>query len=93
MSEKIRVHIFVSGRVQGVSFRYFTRRKARKLGITGWVCNLPDGRVEAVFESEKEKVEQMLEWAKENPFFARVEEIDVQWQEYQGEFQDFKIRY
>lgn len=89
--EKVRVHILISGRVQGVFFRDNTRKQAQKMGVFGWVRNLEDNRVEAVFESEKEKVEKILEWAKKGPMFARVDNIDIQWQEYKNEFQNFEI--
>lgn len=93
MNEKVRAHIFVSGRVQGIFFRDNTRKRAEELGVYGWVRNLPDGRVEAVFEGEKEKVEQMIEWSKRGPPFANVDGVDVEWKEYKGEFEDFEIRY
>lgn len=93
MNQKARVHIFVSGRVQGIFFRENTKKKAQKLGVTGWVQNLVDGRVEAVFEGEKEKVEEMIKWAKRGPIWAKVNSIEVEWQEYKGEFDDFEIKY
>ncbi|MDI6592006.1 MAG: acylphosphatase [Patescibacteria group bacterium] len=93
MNGKARVHIYVSGRVQGVFFRQNTQEKAKILGITGWVRNLADGRVEAVFEGEKEKVQDLIEWAKRGPIGAKVTELKIEWQEYQGEFKDFEIRY
>jgi len=90
---KVRAHVFVSGRVQGVFFRSETRYHARNRGVTGWVRNLPDGRVEAVFEGEKEDVEQMIEFCKRGPLGARVAGVEVKWERYKGEFRDFKIRY
>jgi len=93
MSQKARAHIFISGRVQGVFFRQNTRKKARELGISGWVKNLPDGRVEAVFEGPKEKVEEMIEWARQGSIIAQVDGIEVFWEEYKGEFNDFVIKY
>ncbi|MBZ9572474.1 acylphosphatase [Patescibacteria group bacterium] len=93
MNEKARAHILVSGKVQGVFFRENTRQKAEKLGVSGWVKNLTDRRVEAVFEGEKEKVEGMVEWAKKGPIWAKVNDINVEWEEYQGEFENFTIRY
>lgn len=93
MPEKIRAHIFVSGRVQGVFFRQNTQKKAKDLGLTGWVRNLPDGRVEAVFEGPKEKVEEMIEWTRKSPMISRVDNIDISWEEYQAEFNDFEIKY
>lgn len=92
-NKKVRAHIFVSGKVHGVFFRAHTAERARELGITGWVRNWPDGRVEAVFEGEKEKVKEMVEWTKKGPPVARVNNIDIEWQEYQGEFENFEIRY
>lgn len=93
MGEKVKVHIFISGRVQGVFFRDNTYKKAEELGVSGWVRNTPDGRVEAVFEGEKEKVESLIKWAKKGPLIAKVNGIDVEWQEYKGEFKDFDIRF
>ena len=91
--EKIRAHIFVSGKVQGVFYRENTRKKAEKLGVTGWVKNLRDGRVEAVFEGDKKKVEEMVNWARKGPIWAKVEALDVIWEDYRGEFNGFEIRY
>lgn len=65
---------------------------ARDLGVTGWVRNLPDGRVEAVLEGEEESVKKVIEWARRGPPLARVEEVKVVWEEYKGEFNDFYIR-
>lgn len=90
---KVRAHIFVSGRVQGVLFRDGTRRKAKSLGIAGWVRNLPDGRVEAVFEGEKDKVEKIIDWVRKGPILAKVDNLELEWQEYKGEFNDFEIKY
>jgi len=93
MLGKVRTHIFVSGRVQGVFFRENTKKRARKLGITGWVRNLPDGRVEAVFEGEKSKVEELINQTKKGPLIARVDGVEVILEEYKGEFNNFEIRY
>jgi acylphosphatase len=93
MTEKGRVHIFVSGRVQGVFFRENTRRLAKSLGIKGWVRNLADGRVKAVFEGEKESLQKMVDWAKKGPALARVNGVEISWEKYQAEFIDFEIRY
>jgi acylphosphatase len=91
--EKVRVHIFVTGRVQGVFFRDSTRRRAKKLGIKGWVKNLPSGQVEAIFEGDKDKVEEMVNWAKTGPILAKVEYVEAVWEEYKGEFDDFVIKF
>jgi acylphosphatase len=87
---KIRVRMFVSGRVQGVFFRSETRNRAKELGITGWVRNLEDGRVEAVFEGEKDKIEKIIEWVKRGPILARVEKVEVIFEKYKGEFKAFE---
>jgi len=93
MAEKIKAHILVSGIVQGVFFRAETQRKARQLGLTGWVKNLDDSRVEAVFEGEKNKVEQMIEWAKKGPSGAFVAHLELKWEKSQDEFNSFEVRY
>ena len=87
-----RVHVFVSGRVQGVFFRVETRHEARKRNITGWVKNTFDGKVEAIFEGPTEEVEALVEFCRKGPPGARVAGVDVQWQEYIGEFTGFNIR-
>lgn len=89
---KVRAHIFLKGRVQGVFFRTTTRREAMKENVTGWVRNTTDGRVEAIFEGNKENVENLINFCRHGPTGAKVTKIDVQWEEYRGEFQDFKIR-
>lgn len=93
MLDKVRFHIFISGRVQGVFFRENLKKRAQKSRVTGWVRNLPDGRVEAVFEGDKEKVEKLIDWAKKGPIFAKVENVEIISEDYQGEFSDFEIRY
>ena len=89
---KVRAHIFVSGRVQGVFFRVETRYEAMKRNVAGWVRNTSGGRVEAIFEGEREDVEKLIEFCESGPPGARVTKIDVQWKEYTGEFKSFKIR-
>ena len=90
---KIRIHAFVSGVVQGVFFRTTTRRVAKILGIKGWVKNLPDGRVEDVAEGENENIDKLIEFLKQGPSTARVDNLDVKPEDYSGEFEDFTIRY
>jgi acylphosphatase len=90
---KVRAHVFVSGMVQGVFFRSETQYEAKKRGVKGWVRNLPDGRVEAVFEGEEEKVNELINFCKHGPPGARVTSVDVMWENYTGEFKDFEIRY
>jgi acylphosphatase len=89
---KARAHIVISGRVQGVSFRYYTMQEAQTLNIVGWVRNLWDGRVEAVFEGEQEAVDRMLAWSRHGPPSAQVEEVKVTPGEPTGEFESFRIR-
>jgi len=93
MPQKARVNIFVSGLVQGVFFRSETKNRAEEFGLFGWVRNLTDGRVEILAEGDKEKLEKLVEWAKKGPEIAGVDGFQVEWQEYKGEFKDFKIRY
>jgi acylphosphatase len=90
---KARCHVFISGRVQGVFFRQNTFERARTLGLSGWVRNTEDGKVEAVFEGEKENIEKILEWAKRGPPLAKVEKVEVEWEEFKGEFDNFEIKY
>ncbi|MEM2394095.1 MAG: acylphosphatase [Candidatus Bathyarchaeia archaeon] len=90
---KVRAHVLVSGRVQGVFFRAETRREAKKRGVKGWVRNTLDGKVEAVFEGEEDAVKELIEFCKLGPPGARVTKIDVKWETYTGEFRDFEIRY
>lgn len=89
----IRAHIFVEGRVQGVFYRAWTRENASKLGLTGWVKNLADGRVEAVFEGEKKKVEEMVKKCQEGSRAAKPTHVDVNMEEATGEFEGFEIKY
>lgn len=90
---KIRCHVFVSGLVQGVFFRSTTEEMATLLGLKGWVKNTKDGKVELLIEGEKEKIEEMIKWLHKGPPLARVEKVDIEWQEFKGEFNEFKIRY
>jgi len=90
---KARAHVFVNGIVQGVFFRSETRRHADRYGVKGWVRNLPDRRVEAVFEGEKEDVRSLVGFCKHGPSGAKVTGVDVTWETYTGEFDGFKIRY
>ena len=88
-----RAHVFVSGKVQGVYFRATTREEARERGVTGWVRNLDDGRVEAVFEGERGYVESMGEVCHEGSSAARVKDVEVEWEDATGGFGGFEIRY
>jgi len=88
----IRAHIFVTGNVQGVFFRVSTRSESIKLNVVGWVRNVSDGRVEAVFEGKREDVEQMIDFCRVGPRGAHVLRTDVRWGKYSGEFTEFKIK-
>ena len=87
----IRRHLVISGRVQGVCFRYYTRQTAKKNDVTGWVRNLPDGRVEALIEGEEPAVAATLNWCRQGPDLARVDQIDMSELPATGEFADFRI--
>jgi acylphosphatase len=88
-----RVHVWIRGRVQGVFFRAYTRDAALRTGVAGWVKNLPDGRVEAVFEGDSEKVARMLDWCKEGSPFSRVEQVEVTEETFEGSLETFEITY
>lgn len=90
---KVRAHVFISGMVQGIFFRSETRKKAKKLGVKGWVRNLSDGRVEAVFEGEEKEVQSLVEFCKRGPPQARVTDVHVVMENYTGGFKDFEIMY
>ncbi len=90
---KVRARIFIMGRVQGVFFRSEIRRRAKKRNLKGWVRNLMDGRVEAVFEGEEEAVKELVSFCKQGPPAARVTRLEVDWETYTGKFKDFKVRY
>lgn len=86
-----RLECVVYGRVQGVSYRAFIRETARRLGLVGFVKNLPDETVEAVVEGEEEKLQEFLEILSRGHLYSRVERVDVKWGDATGEFRDFKI--
>ena len=87
-----RVHLIVTGRVQGVSFRAYTQREASSLGLVGWVRNLPTRQVEIVAEGSAEAIAEFLQWAHEGPSLARVDRVDVDFEPPTGEFADFTVR-
>ena len=88
----IRVQIFISGKVQGVFFRIETYHKAIEENVTGWIRNRSDGKVEAIFEGNKENVQRMIDFCKKGPQGAMVNKIEIKWEKYNGTFPDFKIR-
>ncbi len=87
-----RVHLLISGRVQGVYYRAHTRDEAKQRGLTGWVKNLTDGRVEAVVEGNVEDIQSLISWCRQGPPRAAVTDVAVEKETHQGEFSDFTIR-
>ncbi|TCK03395.1 acylphosphatase [Phorcysia thermohydrogeniphila] len=85
------LHAFVSGRVQGVGYRAFTRNKAKLLGLKGFVRNLPDGRVEVYAEGEEGALEELLNYLRKGPILARVDSIEYEFVEPRGEYEDFVV--
>jgi acylphosphatase len=88
---KVRAHLLVSGRVQGVYFRQSTLFEAQSLGVKGWVRNLMDGRVEAVFEGEEHEVKMLVNYCRQGPAAARVINLDVSYGPFKGEFLTFTV--
>jgi len=88
---KMRAHLFIEGRVQGVFFRACTQEEAQERKLTGWVKNLYDGRVEAVFEGEEKDVQSIIEWCHSGPPQAVIVHVFVEIEEYQGEYSDFSV--
>jgi acylphosphatase len=93
MMNTVRRRIVISGLVQGVAFRYYTRAKARQAGATGWVRNLPDGQVEALIEGNPVVVEEVIGWCRKGPPASRVDRVKVFEEPATGEFSDFDISY
>ena len=91
--EKVRARVIIEGRVQGVFFRHHTEEAALRLGVKGWVKNRRDGRVEAVFEGDQERVEQIIQWCHQGPSEAKVTKVHVNWEDYTGEFEGFSVTY
>lgn len=83
--ERVRAHVWITGRVQGVAFRAYTIDETRLRGVAGWVRNTSDGRVEAVFEGGKAAVEAMIAWCRKGPPAAQVTSVEVKWEEPKGE--------
>ncbi len=90
---KTRVHVVIGGRVQGVFFRAATKREAESLGVKGFVRNLPDDKVEAVFEGEADVVNRLIDFVKHGPSGARVSNIAIAWEPFKAEYKDFNIKF
>ncbi len=86
-----RAHLWISGYVQGVGYRASARQYAAALGLTGWVRNLADGRVEAVAEGEEGPLEAFVGWCRRGPAHAEVDAVEVRWEPYEGEFTRFSL--
>lgn len=91
--KRVRKRAVVSGRVQGVAFRAYTRSMARKLGVVGWVRNLPNGKVEALMEGAEPDVAALAQWLQKGPSSAQVSEVSVYDEKATGEFNDFDVTY
>jgi acylphosphatase len=91
MADRARVHLVVSGRVQGVAFRAYTVDEARRLGVSGWVKNLPDGRVEAEAEGERPALEALVRWCEGGLPGARVDGLQVTWSAFRGDLGPFAV--
>jgi acylphosphatase len=92
MADRARVHLVVSGRVQGVAFRAYAVDEARRLRVAGWVRNLPDGCVEAEAEGERAALEALVAWCRRGPPSARVEGVEASWGAFRGDLGPFGIR-
>jgi acylphosphatase len=90
--DREQAHVYVSGQVQGVFFRDSTREKAEQLGLAGWVKNLPDGRVEALFEGPTQTVREMVRWCEHGPSHAAVREVETEFDTAQGDLTGFEVR-
>ena len=93
MHDFVRVHLFVSGYVQGVFFRFNTHKKAVSLNLKGFVKNLDDGRVEVVAEGKRKDVNKLIEFCKKGPLFAKVGNVEIRDEKVTNEFKEFGVRY
>ncbi len=91
--DQVRAHVFISGRVQGVNFRVSTRNLAREAGVSGWVRNMSDGRVEAVFEGSNAAVRRLVSWCYSGPSGAEVERVELAWEDPTHSEGSFSIHY
>ncbi len=89
----VRARLVVTGRVQGVYYRSYAEEEAARLGVTGWVRNRRDGAVEMVVEGEERDVQAMIAWCRQGSPLARVEDVEVSWEPYSGEYTDFRVSY
>ena len=90
--DSVRVHLFIEGQVQGIFFRASTREQASRLGLKGWVRNCPGGSVEVVAEGRRKAVDDLVSWCRHGPPGAQVQNVQLQWEDFKDEFEDFHIR-
>jgi acylphosphatase len=93
MADRARVHLLVSGRVQGVAFRAYTVDEAVRLGVSGWVRNLPDGRVEVEAEGDRTALLGLVRFCERGPPAARVGDVEADWKEFRGDLGPFSARH
>lgn len=94
MSDTVRAHVIITGKVQGVWYRGSTQAAAERIGgIGGWVRNLPGGDVEAVVEGDRARVEALIDWCRQGPPRARVDAVDVHWEPPSGNYTTFEVRF
>jgi acylphosphatase len=93
LAKKIRAHVFIKGKVQGVYFRQNMRIVSKRHKVNGWVRNLKDGRVEAILEGDEMNVSEVIEWCHAGPPEAKVEDVKLEYESYTGEFDNFTVRY
>lgn len=86
-----KAHVYISGFVQGVGYRQFVKREARNLNLTGWVRNLPDGRVEAVFQGDKKNIEEAIKACHSGPFLSSIENVEIVWEETERTLDSFEV--
>ena len=91
--EQTQAHVYISGRVQGVNYRYYTRQRAIELNIYGWVRNMIDGRVEAILQGDESQIMKMLKWCEKGPPSARVVDVEVDWEPPDEPFSSFEIKF
>ena len=91
MGDLAALHAIARGRVQGVYYRAFVSRNANSLGLTGYVCNLPDNSVEIAAEGERKQLQKLVEQLKQGPSGARVDDLKLSWTEHTGQYRDFSV--
>ncbi len=86
-----KIHLLISGKVQGVFYRVNTKNKADELGLTGWVKNIPDGKVEVLAEGKEGGLKEFIKWCYNGSKGAKVDKVEVEWRDYENKFDNFKI--